>query len=208
MEKSGTGGRARTMAGPAPTGLHYGSKPLPAAYRHPGSLGPHEPCRTGPWLTMNDTICESLVEAREEGRYSERRIDLDMEEIVTFCEETRRKRCHLRVPADEVYEEVTSCSSGSKAQRHRKRGSPKPFKEDGQSAMQMTPSPVRQKSSALWTPRDIILVILPMVPAQSQISSRGDHIPPQILRLAMMQTGKRYREGQQPQESQGIPSSV
>ena len=58
------------------------------------------------------------------------------------------------------------------------------------------------------TLRDIILVTLPMVPAQCQISWRGDHIPPPILNLIMMQNGKRCREGRQQQEFKGIPSSV
>ena len=53
-----------------------------------------------------------------------------------------------------------------------------------------------------------ILAISRMVPAQSQISRRGDRITPQILNLIMMQNGKRCREGRQQQESQGIPSSV
>ena len=58
------------------------------------------------------------------------------------------------------------------------------------------------------TPRDIIPVTLWMVPVQSLISQRGDHIPPKILNLLMMQNGKSYCEGRQQQESQGIPSSV
>ena len=66
-ERSGKGGRARTMARAGPTDLHYGSRGLPAAYRHLGSLGPHEPCPSAPWVTNNDTIRESVVEAREEG---------------------------------------------------------------------------------------------------------------------------------------------
>ena len=59
-----------------------------------------------------------------------------------------------------------------------------------------------------WTPRDIILVTLRMVLAQSQISRRGDRIPPQILNLIMMHNRKRCREGRQQQGSQGMPSSV
>ena len=72
----------------------------------------------------------------------------DMEDIVFFCEGVCRKRCHLRVPAEESDEGVTGCSSGSKAWRYRKGGSPKPPKKDGESAMEMTPSPVRQMFSA------------------------------------------------------------
>ena len=41
----------------------------------------------------------------------------DMEDIVTFCEGTCRKRCHLRVPEEKSDEEVKSCSSGLKARR-------------------------------------------------------------------------------------------
>ena len=72
----------------------------------------------------------------------------DMEDIVSFCEGVCRPRCHLRVPAEESDEEVTSCSSGSKARRYRKRGSPKPSEKDGELAMEMTPSPVSQTFGA------------------------------------------------------------
>ena len=73
----------------------------------------------------------------------------DMEDIVSFCEGVCRKRCHLRVPAEESDDEVTSCSSGSRAGRYHKRGSPKPSNKDGESAMEMTPTPVRRMFSAL-----------------------------------------------------------
>ena len=88
VERSGTGGQACTMAGAGPTDLHYGSRGLPTNYPHPGSLGPHEPCPTGPRVTINDSIWELVVEAREEGRHSGRRIDTvdDMDDIVSFCE--------------------------------------------------------------------------------------------------------------------------
>ena len=56
VERSGIGGRACTMAGAGPTDLHYGSRGLHAAYRHPGSLGSHEPCPSRPRVTINDTI--------------------------------------------------------------------------------------------------------------------------------------------------------
>ena len=150
VERSEIGGRARRMAGAGPTDLHYGSRGLPAAYRHPGSLGPHEPCPSGPRVTINDAIRELVVEAREEGRHSGRRLGTvdDMEDIASFCEGVCQKQCHLRVPAEQSDKEVTSCSSGSKARRYRKRGSPKPSKKDGESAMEMTPSPVRRMFSA------------------------------------------------------------
>ena len=150
VERSGIGGRARTMAGAGPTDLHYGSRGLPAAYRQPGNLGPHERCPSGPRVTIYDTIREWVVEAREEGMHSGRRVGTvdDMEDIVSYCEGVCRKRCHLPVPAKESDEELRSCSSGSKARRYRKRGSPKPSKKDGESAMEMTPSPVRRMFSA------------------------------------------------------------
>ena len=210
VERSGTDGRARTVAGAGPTDLHYGSRGLPAAYRHPGSLVPHEPCPSGPRVTINDTIWESVDAARKKGRHLRRRVSTvdDMEDIVCFCERVCRKGCHLRVPAEESDEEFTSCSSGSKARFYRKRSLPEPSKSDGESAMEMTPSPVRRMFSAPSDSRDIILVTLRMVPAQSQISQPGDCIPPQILNSIMMQNGKRCHEGPQQQESQGIPSSV
>ena len=153
VEKSGIGGRARTMAGAGPTDLLYGSRGVPAAYRHPGSLGLHEPCPSGPRVT--------IVEAREERRHSDRRAGADMEDIVTFCEGSCGKRCHLRVPAEES-DEVKSCSSGSKTRRYRKRGSPKPSKGDAETAMEMTPIPVRRMFTApsdsegyhTWYPSD------------------------------------------------------
>ena len=63
VEKCGIGARACTMAGAAPTDLLYGSRGIPAAYRPPGSLGPHEPCPSRPWVTIDDTITELSVEA-------------------------------------------------------------------------------------------------------------------------------------------------
>ena len=98
-EKPGIGGRARTTAGGGPMDLFHSSRGLPATYRHVGGLGPHEPCPSGPQVIINDTIRESLVEAPEERRHSERSMGTDMEEIVAFCEGACRKRCHLRVPA-------------------------------------------------------------------------------------------------------------
>ena len=48
VEKSGIGGRAGTMAAAGATDLLYGSRGVPAAYHHPGSLDPHEPRPSGP----------------------------------------------------------------------------------------------------------------------------------------------------------------
>ena len=70
-----------------------------------------------------------------------------MEDIVTFCEGSCGKRCHLGVPEEES-DQVTSCSSGSKTRRYRKRRSPKPSKGDAETAMKMTTSPVRRMFSA------------------------------------------------------------
>ena len=139
----------RPVAGPprervtGPTDFHYGSRGIPAAYRHPGTLGPHEPYPSGPRVTVNDTILGSVVEDRENRKHLARRVGTvdDMEDIVSVCERIRRKLCHLRVPAEDSDEEVRSCSTGSKARRYRKRGSPKPPKKDWESAMDMTPSP-------------------------------------------------------------------
>ena len=58
------------------------------------------------------------------------------------------------------------------------------------------------------TPRDIILVTVWMMPAQSQISRPGGHIPPQILNLVMMQNGNHCREGQPPPLSRGTRAMV
>ena len=148
VEKSGIRGRACTMTTARPTGLHYGSRGIPASYRQPGSLGPHHPCPSGPQVIIDATIRESSVETREERRHSERRVGTVMEDIVTFCEGSCAKCCHLRVPAKES-DEVTSCSSGSKTRRYRKRGSSKPSKEDAETTMETTPSPVRRMFSAL-----------------------------------------------------------
>ena len=70
-----------------------------------------------------------------------------MEDIVTFCEGSCAKHCHLRVPAEES-DKVTSCSSGSKTRSYQKRGSGKPSKTDAAAEMKMTPSPIRRMSSA------------------------------------------------------------
>ena len=146
VEKSGIGSTAQTMAGTCPTELLYGSRGIPAAYRHPGSLGTHEPCPIGPRVTIDDTIRESMVEAREDRRHSERRVGTDMEDIVTFPEGSCGKCCHLRVPAEEL-DDVTSCSNGLETRCYRKSGLPKTSKGDAERAMEMTPSHVCQMFS-------------------------------------------------------------
>ena len=52
-------------------------------------------------------------------------------------------------------------------------------------------------------PRDIILVTLWMMPAQSQISRGASHLPLQILNSLMTQNGNHCREGQPPPEYPG-----
>ena len=88
VERSEIGGTARTMAGAGPTNLHHGSRGLPSAYRHPGNLGPHGSCPSGARVTINDTIQESVAEAREEERHSARTVGTvdDIEDIVSFCQ--------------------------------------------------------------------------------------------------------------------------
>ena len=129
VEKSGIGGRARTMAWAGPTNVLNGSRGLPAAYHYPGSLGPQEAFPNGPEVVIEDAIQESLVEAREERKHSERRMGTgtNMEDIVIFCEGSCRKHCHSRVP---VEENGMRCSSGSNTRCYRKRGSPKPSREE------------------------------------------------------------------------------
>ena len=129
----------------------------------------------------------------------------DMEDILTSCEGTCQKPCHLPVPAQALDEDVTSCSSGSRTRRYQKTWFANTVQRgcgigNGNDAEPCTPDVLHR------TLRDIILITLRIVPAQSQTSPRGDHIPPQILTLSMMQSGKHYREGPQQQESQGIPS--
>ena len=87
----------------------------------------------------------------------------DVEDIVTFCEETCQQRCHLRVPAEEL-DEDTSCGSASKTRRYRKHGSRKPSKEGADTAMEMTLSPFPGCSVLRLIPRDIILATLRIVP--------------------------------------------
>ena len=51
-------------------------------------------------------------------------------------------------------------------------------------------------------------VTLRMMVAQSQISRRAGHIPPQILNLLMMQNGNHCREGQPPPLSRDTRATV
>ena len=65
-----------------------------------------------------------------------------MEDLVSRCERRCRKACNLRSAAEDSDEACHSGSSGGRAPRYRKRGSPKPAAEDA-GAMDTDPSPVR-----------------------------------------------------------------
>ena len=65
-----------------------------------------------------------------------------MEDLVSMCECRCRKACNLRSAAEDSEEARHSGSSGGRARRYRKRGSPKPAAGDAP-AMDTDPSPVR-----------------------------------------------------------------
>ena len=65
-----------------------------------------------------------------------------MEDLVSMCERRCRKACNLRSAAEDSDEACHSGSSGGRARRYRKRGSPKPAAVDA-GAMDTDPSPVR-----------------------------------------------------------------
>ena len=65
-----------------------------------------------------------------------------MEDLVSMCERRCRKACNLRSAAEDSPETCHSGSSGGRAWRYRKRGSPKPAAGDA-GAMDTDPSPVR-----------------------------------------------------------------
>ena len=65
-----------------------------------------------------------------------------MEDPVSMCERRCRKACNLRSAAEDSDEAFHSDSSGGRARRYRKRGSPKPAAGDA-GAMDTDPSPVR-----------------------------------------------------------------
>ena len=65
-----------------------------------------------------------------------------MEDLVSMCERRCRKACNLRSAAEDSEETCDSGSSGGRARRYRKRGSPKPAAVDT-GAMDRDPSPVR-----------------------------------------------------------------
>ena len=65
-----------------------------------------------------------------------------MEDLVSICERRCRKACNLRSAAEDSDEACHSGSSGGRARRYRKRGSPKSAARDA-GAMDTDPSPVR-----------------------------------------------------------------
>ena len=65
-----------------------------------------------------------------------------MEDLVSMCESRCGKACNLRSAAEDSEETCHSGSSGGRAGRYRKRGSPKPAAGDA-GAMDTDPSPVR-----------------------------------------------------------------
>ena len=65
-----------------------------------------------------------------------------MEDLVSVCERCCRKACNLRPAAEDCEEACHSGSSGGRARRYQKRGSPKPAAGDA-GAMDTDPSPVR-----------------------------------------------------------------
>ena len=65
-----------------------------------------------------------------------------MEDLVSMCERRCCKACNLRSAAEDSEEACHSGSSGGRARRYRKRGSPKPAAGDA-GAMDTDPSPVR-----------------------------------------------------------------
>ena len=65
-----------------------------------------------------------------------------MEDLVSMCERRCRKACNLRSAAEDSDEACHSGSSGGRARRYQKPGSPKPAAGDA-GAMDTDPSPVR-----------------------------------------------------------------
>ena len=65
-----------------------------------------------------------------------------MEDLVSMCERRCQKACNLRSAAEDSDEACHSGSSGGRARRYRKRGSPKSAARDA-GAMDTDPSPVR-----------------------------------------------------------------
>ena len=77
-----------------------------------------------------------------------------MDDMVSMCERHCRKACNFRSAAEDSDEACHSGSSGGRARRYRKRGSPKPAAGDA-GAMDTDPSKVRlwdsEHSEVYWT---------------------------------------------------------
>ena len=102
----------------------------------------------GAWALMSPAQVDPASPLlKPEKKEDTRRVGTYIEDIVTFCEGSCGKRCHLRVPAEE-WDEITSCSSASKTRCDRKHGWPKPSHGDTETAIETTPSPVCQMFSA------------------------------------------------------------
>ena len=155
-----TGRRGTAGAGPG-RDLLFCSRGVPAAptYRRAWDWGPYEPFPSTPRVRIVDPV-ETTPEigAREEPRRSgawgtpevearrevqrSGRGGIDMEDLVSMCERRCRKACNLRSAAEHSEETCHSGSSGGRARRYRKRGSPKPAAGDA-GAMDTEPSQVR-----------------------------------------------------------------
>ena len=133
------------MAGAGPKEFLYGNRGLPAAYHGPESLGPHEPCPSRHWVTIDDIIRESSVEAREERRYSERRTGTDMEDIVNFVSKMSETMSSPKTRKNWTRSLVAAagqrlCATGKTVRQKRPGGSG--------TAIEMTPSPFCRMFSA------------------------------------------------------------
>ena len=138
------------MAGAGPTDLHYGSRGLPAAYRHPGTLGPHAACPRGPGVTINDTIREAVVEGREERRQSGRRVGTvdDMEDIFSFLWGSMSKTVSSPSTRGRIGRGGHKLQQWLKGPALLQTRFGKTVQERWKSAKEMTPSPARRMFSA------------------------------------------------------------
>ena len=85
---------------------------------------------------------QSLIRSKSAGVTGGRGIAGASPPLVSMCERRCRKACNLRSAAEDLEETCHSGSSGGRARRYRKRGSPKPAARDA-GAMHTDPSPVR-----------------------------------------------------------------
>ena len=101
--------------------------PLPTA--DPGTWAPMSPAQVRPGCVLW-TPWRPRRKLKPEEKYDVREVDLDMEDLVSMCERRCRKACNLRSAAEDSEEACHSGSSGGRARRYRKRGSPKPAAGD------------------------------------------------------------------------------